>query len=115
MTGRDPDPFDRILEAIDGIDRDECESDDGWWETSKGAAFGAERKATIVAALSEIESALRGIREALPFIQYRMEDATDHEWFAKITALADVGRSEARAGIRWHGDHPHPIPREAGE
>lgn len=85
-------PFDRILEALDGIDRDECESDDGWWETEMGARFGAERKATIVAALSEIELALRGIREALPFIQYRMEDATDHEWFAKITALADVGR-----------------------
>ncbi len=32
------------LEVIlEGIDQDECDSDEGWWETSHGAEFG-ERK-----------------------------------------------------------------------
>ena len=32
-----------LRSIVDGIDRDETEDDDGWWETSTGAEFGAER------------------------------------------------------------------------
>ena len=32
----------RLREIVDGIDRDEMH-DDGWWETSTGAEFGAQR------------------------------------------------------------------------
>jgi hypothetical protein len=33
----------RLREILNGIDKDECESESGWWETSTGAEFGAER------------------------------------------------------------------------
>ena len=29
-----------VLKTTDGIDKDECEYDNGWWETSDGAKFG---------------------------------------------------------------------------
>lgn len=31
----------RLREIVRGIDNDACEVEDGWWETSVGAAFGA--------------------------------------------------------------------------
>lgn len=43
MTG--PGPIDDELAWVDalmdGIDKDECEYEHGWWETSTGAEFGA--------------------------------------------------------------------------
>jgi hypothetical protein len=33
---------DNILCLLEGIDKTEIEQDDGWWETSAGADFGAE-------------------------------------------------------------------------
>ena len=38
-----------ILPLLKGIDQTECESADGWWETSTGAAFGAGILAAIEA------------------------------------------------------------------
>ena len=32
-----------IKECLNGIDQDECDTNDGWWETSKGAEFGAKK------------------------------------------------------------------------
>jgi hypothetical protein len=41
-----------VDDLLRGIDKDECESDTGWWETSTGADFGkgklAELKREIV-------------------------------------------------------------------
>ena len=33
----------KIRELLKGIDKDECEDDDGWWETSSGAKFGKDK------------------------------------------------------------------------
>ena len=33
----------KLNEILKGIDKDECESTDGWWETSSGAEFGAKK------------------------------------------------------------------------
>lgn len=53
---------DWIDDCLKGIDQDEVESIDGWWETSAGAEFGAKKKAelksTIETKLAEAE--LRG-------------------------------------------------------
>ena len=38
-----------IDDVLHGIDIDSTWNDDGWWETSKGTDFGAERKATLKA------------------------------------------------------------------
>ena len=35
--------IDKINEILKGIDKDQCSSDDGWWETSSGAEFGAKK------------------------------------------------------------------------
>ena len=35
-----------LLRIIEGIDLTECESDEGWWSTSKGAKFGNEEMFT---------------------------------------------------------------------
>lgn len=34
---------DKIKEILKGIDKDEWEDNDGWWETSTGAEFGAKK------------------------------------------------------------------------
>ena len=36
-----------ILAILNGINQTETESDDGWWETSTGAEFGAKKLAEI--------------------------------------------------------------------
>lgn len=35
--------YNKISEILKGIDKVESESDDGWWETSTGAEFGAKK------------------------------------------------------------------------
>jgi len=38
-----------VRKELTGIDDTEVSSDSGWWETSTGAEFGAERLAAVVA------------------------------------------------------------------
>ncbi len=35
--------IDKLNEILKGIDKDQCGSSDGWWETSSGAEFGAKK------------------------------------------------------------------------
>ncbi len=42
-----------VREVLKGVDEKGCSSSDGWWETSAGAAFGAERLAALEALLRE--------------------------------------------------------------
>lgn len=37
----------KIREVLNGIDETETDSENGWWETSDGAYFGAEKLAEI--------------------------------------------------------------------
>lgn len=39
---------DKIREILKGIDKDQCESEEGWWETSKGAEFGKRKLEDII-------------------------------------------------------------------
>lgn len=41
--------LDWVDALLAGIDKDECEFDNGWWETSEGAAFGAGKLAELKA------------------------------------------------------------------
>jgi hypothetical protein len=38
----------RVQEILHGIDKDEVEEPDGWWETGAGAEFGKERLNLII-------------------------------------------------------------------
>ena len=43
--------IDELKAILDGIDKTECESEDGWWETSVGADFGAKKLEEVIAAV----------------------------------------------------------------
>ena len=45
--------YEDIAKILHGIDMDECENDDGWWETSTGAEYGASVLAEIKALFEE--------------------------------------------------------------
>lgn len=45
----------KIKTILKGIDEDECNSQDGWWETSEGASFGKTKLAEVVAMLEALE------------------------------------------------------------
>ncbi|MDR2294405.1 MAG: hypothetical protein LBE05_04285 [Microbacterium sp.] len=46
--------LDEVRRILTGIDIDEYDSDVGWWETSDGAHFGAEK-------LAEVEALVRSL------------------------------------------------------
>lgn len=39
---------DKIKEILKGIDKDGCETNDGWWETPTGAEFGSKKLKEII-------------------------------------------------------------------
>lgn len=47
----------KIDEILKGIDETECDSEDGWWETSVGAGFGAKK-------LEEIKTLFKELNES---------------------------------------------------
>ena len=53
-----------VEKVLDGIDKDETEYQDGWWETSVGAKFGAQK-------LKEIRSILN---RPSPLMSVRLSD-----------------------------------------
>lgn len=44
----------RLRVIVAGIEHDDVESKDGWWETSSGAEFGGRKLAELEALISEI-------------------------------------------------------------
>lgn len=54
----------KLEQIVDGIDKTEIEYENGWWETSTGAEFGAKKKQELQAL---IDSAKREELESLPF------------------------------------------------
>lgn len=43
-----------ICEVLQGIDKTETESEDGWWETSTGAEFGRKKLESILELLDNV-------------------------------------------------------------
>lgn len=57
----------RLSKILEGIDKDECESKDGWWETSTGAEFGEGKKKELEDFIrQELLTQLKEIREEMP-------------------------------------------------
>lgn len=44
----------QVREMLKGIDSDESAHSEGWWETSTGAAFGAEKLAGVIALVRQL-------------------------------------------------------------
>ena len=49
----------KLESILEGIDKDECEDENGWWETSTGAKFGEKKKKELVDLLSQVEAEAR--------------------------------------------------------
>ena len=47
--------MDKLDEVLKGLDETETCSEAGWWETSSGAEFGAEKLAEVKALFAELE------------------------------------------------------------
>lgn len=47
--------IEQIKQILDGIDRTETDSPEGWWETSEGAQFGSRKLAEVIQALEQNE------------------------------------------------------------
>lgn len=54
-----------LLKILEGIDKTEAESGDGWWETSIGAQFGAEKLNDIIFCFGELKAQKDELLEAL--------------------------------------------------
>lgn len=44
-----------IKSILNGIDKTETENPNGWWETSKGAEFGAKKLSQIIALFADVK------------------------------------------------------------
>jgi hypothetical protein len=55
MTAQDQKRLASILDILSGIDAEEADSQDGWWPTSVGAEFGAEKLRQIKALFADTE------------------------------------------------------------
>ncbi len=63
-----------ILKILEGIDKTEAESDNGWWETPIGAQFGVEKLNDIIFCFGELKTQrdelLEALEEVNEFINY---------------------------------------------
>ena len=57
-----------ILKILEGIDKTEAESNNGWWETSIGAQFGDEKLNDIIFCFDELKAQRDELLEALETI-----------------------------------------------
>lgn len=69
--------LDELREILRGIDKTDGESDDGWWETSTGAEFGADKLAEV---LMWAQRAL-----GLPVIDTHVHDLVDYRYAQVFT------------------------------
>ena len=77
--------IDKINEILKGIDKDQCSSDDGWWETSSGAEFGANK-------LKEVQDLVHVKVNFPPFQHYRLD--------AETMSTPLVGKSHWKNGLK---------------
>jgi hypothetical protein len=122
-----PEPVDllaRIDTLLDGIDRDECHPDGGWWQTSDGSKFGRiklrELKELVSAAHlaqpdpvptdEEIEEAAKLIHASMRFAV--PDNHYTRDWVERGNSLMqDEARRTARAVLaRWGTPAIQPVP-----
>lgn len=69
---------DQTLDSIlEGIDKDEGESEEGWWETSTGASFGKGKLAEIKAFFATLEQRVPLSEDQLQRVAKRVEAGCD--------------------------------------
>ena len=50
-----------LRKILIGIDKDQCEDDNGWWETSSGAEFGAKKLKEVEALVKKLTIPIVGV------------------------------------------------------
>ena len=79
--------IDKLNEILKGIDKDQCDSSDGWWETSSGAEFGAKKlkevqdlvKKLTLTDVSQQRELLKAFTEKCNKYRTTMEEITPEE------------------------------------
>ena len=95
--------IDKINEILKGIDKDQCSSDDGWWETSSGAEFGAKKLKEVQELVKKLTLTDVGCslfdKEFIKIVKTRLEDyeiANDHKLQKKTSV--DI----FKGAVKWH-------------
>jgi len=45
--------IEKVKEILKGIDEDQCETEEGWWETSEGVEFGFNKLEDVIIAIED--------------------------------------------------------------
>lgn len=87
-----------IKEILSGIDKQETDTQDGWWETSVSAKFGAKKLKQVLDVVSELEKEIK-VTDDLLADRQRLLDAIPEcevhgkciphalEWIEKMKSL----------------------------
>ena len=84
-----------ILKILEGIDKTEAESDNGWWETSIGAQFGDEKLNDIIFCFDELKAQRDELLEALIDCRRTLEIANFTQELAVVNAAIAKAKGEA--------------------
>ena len=85
---------DKLNEIIYGIDKTECDCDGGWWETSKGAEFGAEVKLKLTELISNQAAKTEGLKLSIKHAEIAAANQLDN-------ANAEIERLKALLLDSW--------------
>lgn len=99
----------RLREILIGIDSTECANDDGWWETSTGAEFGASKLSAVEALFSEQNAEITTLRAKLA--QAEADAARVVEWLRGLHWTHRDREAATRfADVFERGAHKEPTP-----
>jgi hypothetical protein len=95
--------IDKLNEILKGIDKDQCDSSDGWWETSCGAEFSAKK-------LKEVQDLVKKL--TTPVVSTRLFGVYDRNgnlkstWKSPYNAFKEATYKNKRLGtdeyfINW--------------
>ena len=83
-----------ILKILEGIDKTEAESNNGWWETSIGAQFGDEKLNDIIFCFDELKAQRDELLEALIDCRRTLEIANFTQELAVVNAAIAKAKGE---------------------
>lgn len=94
-----------IDELLNGIDQDETENKNGWWETSVGAEFGAKKKAELKAVIrqhiiAEKRALLEGLKTQADNLHLGEIEFNPHEYNSVLKYLPLSAIDAALDGLK---------------
>ena len=89
-----------LLKILEGIDKTEAESVNGWWETSIGAQFGAEKLNDIIFCFGELKAQrdelLQTLEEVNEFADYLKEYNVPNDFPTDLPEKINIAIAKAK-------------------